>query len=120
MLKYLQLETAPKPTACIIWLHGLGADGHDFEAIVPELNLPASLAIRFIFPHAPQIPVTINGGFVMPAWYDIKADNIEGRQDIDGIKVSTKDIQELIRQHATDAVGRFVRETGRFKGYTLE
>lgn len=57
--------------ACVIWLHGLGASGHDFVPVVPELQLPASMAVRFIFPHAPAIPVTINGGMVMPAWYDI-------------------------------------------------
>ena len=98
MLNYLEIETAPNPTHSIIWLHGLGADGYDFEPIVPELGLAKDLALRFIFPHAPQIPVTINGGFVMPAWYDIKADNIEGRQDAEGIKVSTQDIQALINQ----------------------
>lgn len=57
--------------ACVIWLHGLGASGHDFVPVVPELQLPASMAVRFIFPHAPAIPVAINGGMVMPAWYDI-------------------------------------------------
>ena len=57
--------------ACVIWLHGLGASGHDFVPVVPELQLPASMAVRFVFPHAPAIPVTINGGMVMPAWYDI-------------------------------------------------
>ena len=98
MLSYIQIETAPNPTASIIWLHGLGADGHDFEPIIPELNLPPTMAIRFIFPHAPQMPVTINGGYVMPAWYDIKADNIEGRQDREGILKSAADIQELIDQ----------------------
>ena len=98
MLRYLEIETAPNPTTSIIWLHGLGADGYDFEPIVPELGLAKDLAVRFIFPHAPQIPVTINGGFVMPAWYDIKADNIEGRQDTEGIKVSTQDVQALIDQ----------------------
>ncbi len=67
------IQTSTDPTACVIWLHGLGADGHDFEAIVPELNLPDSLGIRFIFPHAPKRPVSINGGVVMRAWYDISA-----------------------------------------------
>lgn len=63
--------------ASVIWLHGLGASGHDFEPIVPELHLPEELAVRFVFPHAPSIPVTINGGFVMPAWYDILALDVE-------------------------------------------
>lgn len=77
------VEIEPKSTAdaAVIWLHGLGADGHDFEAVVPELNLPASVAIRFIFPHAPSMPVTINGGMVMPAWYDILEMNIELKHD---------------------------------------
>ncbi|MDX1557218.1 MAG: hypothetical protein R3212_14410, partial [Xanthomonadales bacterium] len=65
------------PDACVIWLHGLGADGHDFEPIVPELRLDPGLAIRFVFPHAPMMPVTINQGFVMRAWYDIRAASID-------------------------------------------
>ncbi len=67
--------------ASVIWLHGLGASGHDFEPIVPELRLPDSLAVRFVFPHAPQIPVTVNGGMVMPAWYDITALDLERKLD---------------------------------------
>jgi phospholipase/carboxylesterase len=70
-LERIELETAPEPTAAVIWLHGLGADGHDFEPIVPELTLPAGVAIRFVFPHAPVRAVTINGGAEMRAWYDI-------------------------------------------------
>jgi phospholipase/carboxylesterase len=65
-----------KPDACVIWLHGLGADGHDFEPIVPELRLDPGLSIRFLFPHAPMMPVTINQGFVMRAWYDIRSADI--------------------------------------------
>lgn len=65
------IETGPRPTASVLWLHGLGADGHDFEPILPELALPDSHAIRFIFPHAPYRPVTINNGYVMRAWYDL-------------------------------------------------
>lgn len=67
----VEVETAPNPIASVILLHGLGADGHDFEAVVPELRLPRDLAVRFIFPHAPMRAVTINAGFVMRAWYDI-------------------------------------------------
>ncbi len=70
-LPCITLEPKNAADASIIWLHGLGADGHDFEAIVPELHLPEDLSIRFIFPNAPKIPVSINGGVVMPAWYDI-------------------------------------------------
>jgi phospholipase/carboxylesterase len=67
----IEIETGPSPTAAIIWLHGLGADGHDFVPIVPELRLPSTPAVRFVFPHAPERPVTLNGGYVMRAWYDI-------------------------------------------------
>ncbi|MBI3545445.1 MAG: alpha/beta fold hydrolase [Gammaproteobacteria bacterium] len=67
----IEIETASPASASVIWLHGLGADGHDFENLVPELRLPKNLALRFIFPHAPPRPVTINGGHVMRAWYDI-------------------------------------------------
>ena len=70
-LPHLTVETGPNPTASVIWLHGLGADGHDFEPIVPEFGIPDDLPVRFIFPHAPAMPVTINGGYIMPAWYDI-------------------------------------------------
>ena len=70
-LETIEIETAPKPAAAVIWLHGLGADGHDFEPIVPELGLPASKPVRFIFPNAPLRPVTINMGMRMRAWYDI-------------------------------------------------
>ena len=76
------------PDSCVIWLHGLGADGHDFEPIVPELGLNPDLNIRFVFPHAPMIPVTINQGFVMRAWYDIAAADIAARQDETGIRAS--------------------------------
>ena len=80
------LETGAGPTAAVIWLHGLGADGHDFESLVPALNLPESLAIRFVFPHAPKRPVTINGGMIMRAWYDI-------RPAADGFHDNDPDIQ---------------------------
>ena len=70
-LSCIEIETREPVDATVIWLHGLGANGHDFEPIVPELKLPADLAVRFVFPHAPSIPITINGGMVMPAWYDI-------------------------------------------------
>jgi phospholipase/carboxylesterase len=91
-------EVQPKLTAdaSVIWLHGLGADGHDFEAIVPELNLPEALAIRFIFPHAPSIAVTINGGLKMPAWYAILEMSIERQVDLAGLNSSAKQIQALI------------------------
>ena len=70
-LETIEIDTAPNPTAAVIWLHGLGADGSDFVPIVPELNLAGCPPIRFVFPHAPTMPVTLNNGYVMRAWYDI-------------------------------------------------
>lgn len=89
-------ESGATANASIIWLHGLGANGHDFEPIVPELNLPDSMAVRFIFPHAPEIPVTINGGYVMPAWYDILEMSIERKVDKHQLVQSAQAIQALI------------------------
>jgi len=96
ILPHITLETGKHPLHSIIWLHGLGADGQDFVPIVDELSLP--VAVRFIFPHAPQRPVTINGGFVMRAWYDIVASSIDAQQDEQGIRVSQKLIEALIEQ----------------------
>jgi phospholipase/carboxylesterase len=84
--------------ASVIWLHGLGADGHDFAPLVPELQLPESLSIRFIFPHAPQIPVTVNGGYFMPAWYDILEMNLERKIDEAQLLASAKAVHDLIQR----------------------
>jgi len=96
MLDSVILETSKISDAAVIWLHGLGADGHDFESIVPELRLPTDLKIRFIFPHAPTMPVTVNGGYVMPAWYDIAGGGVLDNEDEEGMKRSQKQIVELI------------------------
>jgi phospholipase/carboxylesterase len=85
-----------KPDACVIWLHGLGADGHDFEPIVPELKLDPGLNIRFVFPHAPMMPVTINQGFVMRAWYDIRTADIGAVPDEKGVRASAELVAEMI------------------------
>jgi len=77
LLPHIELTSGPDPDAAVIWLHGLGADGNDFAAIVPELDLAGCRPIRFIFPHAPSMPVTINGGYVMPAWYDIVGTDLQ-------------------------------------------
>jgi phospholipase/carboxylesterase len=98
MLPCIELETAPNPTCSVIWLHGLGADGNDFVPIIPELHLPENPAIRFIFPSAPSMPVTVNGGYVMPAWYDIVGRNLMDQEDGEGIKRSAKSIVELIER----------------------
>jgi len=96
VLQTLELETGRSPTAAVIWLHGLGADGHDFEPIVPELDLPDAFAIRFVFPHAPMQAVTINGGAVMRAWYDVYALEGQRREDAAGVRASQSKVEELI------------------------
>ena len=105
LLDALEVEIGPASAsavdASIIWLHGLGADGHDFEPIVPELPLPPGLRARFVFPHAPVQSVTINYGHVMPAWYDVYGD---GRQDADGIRVSQGRIEALIARERARGV----------------
>jgi phospholipase/carboxylesterase len=95
-LPAIEYETAPAPTAAVIWLHGLGADGNDFRPIVPELKLPETPGIRFIFPHAPSIPVTVNGGYVMPAWYDILEMNIDRKVDVEQLNASAAKVTDLI------------------------
>ena len=97
-LPCIEIEPKSQANASVIWLHGLGADGNDFAPIVPELNLPTDSAIRFIFPHAPSIPVTVNGGFVMPAWYDILEMNIERKVDEAQLINSAKEIEKLIER----------------------
>ena len=92
----VEVATGAEPVGSVIWLHGLGADGHDFEPIVPELGLPHDLPLRFIFPHAPIRPVTINGGMHMRAWYDIVSLDSEGRADADGVRESTALLEGLI------------------------
>jgi len=98
LLPGIETETAARPTASIIWMHGLGASGHDFAGVVPALALPAGLALRFIFPHAPQRPVTINNGYVMPAWYDIRNERFNDGEDAAGIEASAQAIMQLVQQ----------------------
>ena len=92
----VEIETAPSPGASVIWLHGLGADGNDFVPVVPELRLPASLPLRFVFPHAPVRPVTINNGMRMRAWYDIAAADLSHRADLAGVRQSQSLLEALI------------------------
>ncbi len=108
-LACVEINPATNAKATIIWLHGLGADGHDFESIVPQLQLPDDLAIRFVFPHAPMRPVTLNGGMKMPAWYDVIALSKGGREDEHGIKQAAQLIQAFITREnqrgiATDKI----------------
>ncbi|MCG9696793.1 alpha/beta hydrolase [Shewanella sp. Isolate11] len=95
-LERLTIEPKQAARACVIWLHGLGDSGAGFAPVVPLLNMPDALDVRFIFPHAPNLPVTINQGFVMPAWYDIKGMDIENRADMVGVQASEKAIAALI------------------------
>lgn len=95
-LPCVEVNPRQKPDAAVIWLHGLGADGHDFAAIVPQLGLPENSAVRFLFPHSPSIPVTVNGGLIMPAWYDILDMSIERKVDLIHLNASAAMIQALI------------------------
>lgn len=95
-LTCIESGSGPAPTASVIWLHGLGADGNDFAAIVPELDLRGCAQIRFVFPNAPRMPVTLNGGYVMPAWYDVLGSESERREDESGIRTSAAAIEALI------------------------
>ena len=99
MLETIEIETAPNPTAAVIWMHGLGADGNDFVPVVNEFDLAGAMPIRFIFPHAPTRPVTINNGHVMRAWYDISFGDLEGntrKADERGVRESQAQIGQLI------------------------
>lgn len=109
MLEAIEVETGTRPDAAVIWMHGLGADGHDFEPVVPELRLPQRLRIRFVFPHAPIRPVTINAGMRMRAWYDI-AQLGGGAEDEAGIRASQAEVEKLIAREARRGVrsGRIV------------
>jgi len=113
MLECIEIETGKNPGASIIWMHGLGADGNDFVPIVDELGLSGGAAVRFVFPHAPMRPVTINNGMVMRAWYDVSFGDLEGksrRPDAAGIHESQEQVTALIEREKTRGVaeGRIV------------
>src|SRR5882757_6099384 len=104
LLESIEIETGDKPTASVIWMHGLGADGNDFVPIVHELDLTGAPAIRFVFPHAPMQPVSINNGYVMRAWYDIKWGDLEGQSkqaDEKGVRASQAAIGQLIEREVS-------------------
>lgn len=109
-LPALEIWHGPRPVeasdiaASVIWLHGLGADGHDFEPIVPELGLPADRSIHFVFPHAPVRPVTLNGGMAMRAWYDIASLDARRDEDQDGILESARQVSALIDRECARGV----------------
>jgi len=96
LLENIEIVTAPNPTVAIIWMHGLGADGNDFVPMVRELDLAGLPPIRFVFPHADQIPVTVNGGYVMRAWYDITNADLVRREDEAGLRRSQLQVEALI------------------------
>lgn len=96
LLEHVQIETSDNPEVAVIWLHGLGADGHDFVPIVRELDLSGLPGIRFIFPHAPTRPVTINNGYVMRAWYDITGAELVRREDETGLRASQQQVEAFI------------------------
>jgi phospholipase/carboxylesterase len=104
MLETVEIETGPAPTAAVIWLHGLGADGHDFEPIVPQLGWSDAPDIRYVFPHAPVRPVTINGGMQMRAWYDILSLTSARGHDREGIVDSVNAAAALVRQQILNGI----------------
>jgi len=103
-LEFIERATRPHPDFSVIWLHGLGADGHDFEPIVPYLDL-AGVAVRFIFPHAPVRPVTLNGGMAMRAWFDLLDLDRLGRQDERGIRESAGQVAALLQREQARGIG---------------
>lgn len=105
MLEVIEVETGPKPTGSVIWLHGLGADGHDFEPLVPELVRRDERALRFIFPHAPMRALTLNGGLRMRAWYDIIGLASDVEQDEAGMRESQAGVEALIAREGERGVG---------------
>ncbi|HEU0186551.1 MAG TPA: alpha/beta hydrolase-fold protein [Gallionellaceae bacterium] len=102
ILPHITLDRGKSPQHSIIWLHGLGADGEDFVPVAEEMKLP--VAMRYIFPHAPKQPVTINGGFIMRAWYDIASADIDAQQDEAGIRASQQEVERLIEQEKARGV----------------
>ena len=104
LLDTVQIDTAPNPSAAVIWLHGLGADGNDFVPIVRELDLSGCPPIRFIFPHAPTMPVTVNHGYAMPAWYDILSSDLVKLEDEAGVRKSQAAIEQLIAQQEASGI----------------
>jgi len=104
LLENIEIETAPNPEIAVIWLHGLGADGNDFVPLVNELDLSSLPGIRFVFPHANTMPVTINGGYVMRAWYDISNADLSRREDEGGLRASQRDVEALIAREKSRGI----------------
>ncbi len=110
LLPAIEIETAPNPTAAVIWMHGLGDDGTGWSQVVPSLGIPPSLAVRFLFPHAPMMPVSINNGYVMRAWYDVRDADLHARADLPGTRSSQAQVEALVDRERARGVadGRIV------------
>ena len=104
LLPAVEIETASAPDAAVIFLHGLGDDGHGWSDMVPALGLPTALRARFLFPHAPEMPVTINGGYVMPAWYDLFDADFDARADLNGMRTSRAHVEHLIARERSRGI----------------
>jgi phospholipase/carboxylesterase len=104
LLDAVEINPPGAPRACVIWLHGLGADGHDFAALIPQLGIVQEFGVRVVLPHAPHRPVTINGGMVMPAWYDIPASDFRRAEDAVGIHQSQQQIVALIEREVSTGI----------------
>ncbi len=104
MLEFIQIETHENPDCAVIWLHGLGANGNDFVPIIPELNLPNDFRARFIFPHAPIQPVSLNNGMHMPAWYDLYGLDMDSKEDRVGLEKVTVEIDQLIEHQIESGI----------------
>lgn len=104
LLSAIEIETAPQPDAAVIWMHGLGDDGSGWSQVVPSLGLPEELSVRFIFPHAPVMAVTINNGMRMRAWYDIRQANLNERADLDGVRRSQAHVDALLAREASRGI----------------
>jgi phospholipase/carboxylesterase len=117
LLPAIEIETARPPDAAVIWMHGLGDDGHGWSEIVPALRLPGTAAIRFLFPHAPVMPVTINNGFRMRAWYDISENDLRNRADLAGVRRSQALVEALMaREQARGIAARRIVLAGFSQG----
>lgn len=104
LLPYVEVNPAKTADAVVIWLHGLGDSGNGFAPIVPQLGLPSDMAVRFVFPHAPVIPVTINNGMEMRAWYDIKTLSFEDRADMAGVERSAAQVEQLVNREIANGI----------------
>ena len=120
VLPAIEIETAPNPDASVIWMHGLGDDGSGWSQVVPALGLPPAMAVRFVFPHAPTMPVSINNGYVMRAWYDIREADLNSRADLPGVWRSQAHVEALIaRENVRGVADRRIVLAGFSQGGAL-